>query len=111
MNNLLTKILNKQREEFDKEFNEELNQHSHCSDDCSKKWYESEQRKENIRQNTLNTTELLEEVKKMLEDSQESADKHPMLNNGRKMELFNKGYNSALATAISNIEETLNINK
>ena len=58
-----------------------------------------------------NTTELLEGVKKMLEDSQESADKHPMLNNGRKMELFNKGYNSALATAISNIDETLNINK
>ena len=58
-----------------------------------------------------NTTELLEGVKKMLEDSQESADKHPMLNNGEKMEFFNKGYNFALDTAISNIDETLNIIK
>ena len=103
MNNLLTKILNKQREEFDKEFNEELNQHSHCSDDCSKKWYESEQRKENIRQNTLNTTELLEGVKKMLEDNKLHMD--------LEIKEFINGHNSALATAISNIEETLNIIK
>ena len=63
-----------------------------------------------------NTTELLEGVKKMLEEMKIvefayfgcNCCEHKMSCNPPQP---NGGHNSALATAISNIEETLNINK
>jgi len=106
MNNL-TKILNKQREKFDKQFP------YHGFDEGGENEFHTQLI---VKQNTLNTTELLEGVKKMLEEMKIvefayfgcNCCEHKMSCNPPQP---NGGHNSALATAISNIEETLNINK
>ena len=115
MNNL-TKIIKKQREELDYEFIDGLDcGNSECGYEGTDKCFHGTEH--HLKQFfNSNTTELLEGVKKMLEEMKIvefayfgcNCCEHKMSCNPPQP---NGGHNSALATAISNIDETLNINK